>query len=172
MTRRTMLGAIAVVVASVGIIACDSQESVSPTAPSIAAPSSADASRSSDGQTRHERSLRVTKDCTDYHGLAGDTCTINYSSVDAIEKDSKVVYATGAGANGFLDTDVMIVPPGRGRNVAFGHCALDLVTGDGRCTFSGGTGKFRRFRADAVVSHLTGPFYAWNGTYSFGSDRD
>ena len=66
-----------------------------------------------------------------------------------------------------LDTDVTLDPPGPGDNQAFGHCRLDLASGVGLCTFSGGTGKFTHFEASAAVSSLGRPKWAWNGTYSF-----
>ena len=52
-----------------------------------------------------------------------------------------MIYAQAAGATS-LDSDIVLDPPGRGNNKAFGHCALDFATGIGLCTFSGGTGKF------------------------------
>jgi hypothetical protein len=112
--------------------------------------------------------LHVTKDCSDYHGQAGDFCTIRLSNLDAIETGSKVTYAQAADFGTFtLDSDVVLDVPGPGNNVAFGHCHLNLVTGLGLCTFSGGTGKFTQFHASANVSYLSGPNYAWDGMYSF-----
>jgi hypothetical protein len=67
-----------------------------------------------------------------------------------------------------LDTDVTLDPPGPGDNHAFGHCTVDLVTFNGRCEFSGGTGKFTWFQASVALSALGGANFAWNGTYSFG----
>jgi hypothetical protein len=66
---------------------------------------------------------------------------------------------------------VVLDPPGPGNNTAFGHCELEFATGVGRCTFSGGTGKFTWFQASVAVSYLGGPNWAWDGTYSF-SPRD
>ena len=112
--------------------------------------------------------LHVTKECSAYTGQAGDVCTISSSNLDAIEVGSRVVYAKAADFGTFtLDTDLVLDPPGPGNNVAFGHCHLNLVTGIGLCTFSGGTGKFTHFHASANVSYLGGPDYAWDGTYSF-----
>ena len=82
--------------------------------------------------------LHVTKECSEYTGLAGDFCTITSSNVKAIEVGSRVVYAEAAGL-ATLDTDVVLDTPGPGNNKAFGHCTLDLATGLGLCTFSGGT---------------------------------
>ena len=117
--------------------------------------------------------LHVRKDCSNggtepYAGQAGDFCTIRSSNLGAIEVDSKVVYAQAADfTTHTLDSDVVLDPPGPGNNLAFGHCHLDLVTGVGLCTFSGGTGKFTLFHASVNVSHLGGPHYAWDGTYNF-----
>jgi hypothetical protein len=67
-----------------------------------------------------------------------------------------------------LDSDLLLDPPGDGNNIAFGHVVLDIPTGQGQVTISGGTGKFTRFQASVVVSHLVGRTFAWDGTYSFG----
>ena len=62
--------------------------------------------------------------------------------------------------------------PGPATTLAFGHCHLNLVTGIGLCTFSGGTGKFTHFDASVDVSPPTdGVNWHWDGTYSF-SPRD
>ena len=53
---------------------------------------------------------------------------------------------------GWLDSDVVLDPPGPGNNTAFGHCAVNLGDGTGRCTWSGGTGKFTWFHASVDVS--------------------
>jgi hypothetical protein len=120
--------------------------------------------------------LQVTKDCSNggtepYAGQAGDFCTITSSSVDVIEVGSKVIYAKAADFEHLaLDTDVILDPPGPGNNIAFGHCQLNLATGLGLCTFSGGTGKFMWFSAAAHVSPPTpaDPLnWHWDGTYSF-----
>jgi len=115
----------------------------------------------------------VTKDCSNggtdpYAGQAGDFCTITSSNVKEIEVGSKVLYAQAADFSTLtLDSNVVLDLPGPGNNAAFGHCHLNLVTGVGLCTFSGGTGKFTHFDATANVSYLGGPNYAWDGTYSF-----
>jgi len=114
--------------------------------------------------------LHVRKECSAYTGHAGEICTITSSNVKAIEVGSTIRYATDA-VDGFLDTDVILNPPGPGNNVAFGHCTLSLVTGIGACSLSGGTGKFTWLEATVAVSPLGGPDFAWDGTYSF-SPRD
>ena len=110
--------------------------------------------------------LHVTKECKDYHGAAGEFCTIVSSNVKAIEPGSRVIYAQAAGATG-LDSDVVLDTPGPGNNQAFGHCALAFATRTGLCTFDGGTGKFTGFHANAPVSYLEGVNWAWDGTFSF-----
>jgi hypothetical protein len=110
--------------------------------------------------------LHVTKECSQYTRLAGGFCTITSSNLDQIEVGSKVVYTIASGPT-VLDTDITLVLPHRGVSRAFGHCRLDLATGIGLCTFSGGTGRFKGFSARADVSSLGRPNWAWNGTYSF-----
>ena len=112
--------------------------------------------------------LHVTKECSAYTGAAGDVCTVTSSNVKEIAVGSKVVYAQAANFSTLsLDSDVVLDLPAPGNNAAAGHCQLNLVTGVGLCTFSGGTGKFTHFRGSANVSYLGGPYYAWDGTYGF-----
>jgi len=112
--------------------------------------------------------LHVTKDCSDYHGQAGDVCTIKSSNVNQIEVGSTVAYGQAADFSTLsLDSDVVLDLPGPGNNSASGHCHLSLATGVGLCTFSGGTGKFAQFHASANVANVGGNIYSWNGTYSF-----
>lgn len=108
--------------------------------------------------------LHVTKECSEYKGLAGDFCTITSSNLDEIEGGAKVVYAEAAG-DGSLDTDV-VLDAGSG-NTAAGHVVLDLAAGKGVATFSGGTGKFTGFQAHADVSADPDGMWHWEGTYSF-----
>jgi hypothetical protein len=162
MIRRKLLMATAVI-ASVAGTACSDT-----TAPKELAPGAV-----SSASSPRSGALRVTKDCSLYFGRAGDTCTITSSNVKAIEVGTRIIYASDA-AFPLLDTDVVLDPPGPGNNQAFGHCALDLQTGVGRCTLSGGTGKFTWIHASVAVSHLGGPTspnFAWEGTYSY-SPRD
>jgi hypothetical protein len=113
--------------------------------------------------------LHVTKECSEYNGLAGEFCTITSSNVKAIEVGSRIVYAHAL-AFPTLDSDITLDTPGPGNNKAFGHCTLDLLTGLGVCTFSGGTGKFTGFSATANVTPPTqqDPInWHWDGTYGF-----
>lgn len=115
--------------------------------------------------------LHVTKECEAYQGRAGDFCTITSSNVAAIEVGSKIVYAQAIGTT-TLDSDIVLDTPGPGNNKAHGHCTLDLATGLGVCTFSGGTGKFTHFSASAQVRPPTqeDPInWYWDGTYGFNS---
>ncbi len=109
----------------------------------------------------------MTKECSEYTGLAGSFCTITSSNLKEIAVGSKVVYASAAGAT-FLDSDIVLDLPGPGNNSAFGHCYLSFVTFLGLCTFEGGTGMFTWFHASADVSLDSSGVWHWDGTYSFG----
>ena len=148
----------AVCAAALGAVACTGGPAGSLTSPGASPASSLAASFPRSGE------LHVTKDCSAYAARAGDFCTITSSNIDEITIGSKVIYASAAGDSS-LNTDVTLVAgPG---NTASGHCYLDLATGTGLCTFSGGTGKFTHFTARAVVSYRGGPDWAWDGAYSF-----
>jgi hypothetical protein len=159
MIRRQLLIATGII-ASVVITACS--DTTAPKQPATESLFSASFPRSG--------TLHVEKECSAYTGHAGDFCTITSSTLKEIEAGSKVTYATDA-VGTLLDTDVVLDPPGRGNNRAFGHCTLDLATGLGGCVFSGGTGKFTWFHAGVALTPLGGPNFAWNGTYNF-SPRD
>ena len=137
---------------------------------------SADAARTSELSARSEGgdessarsgALIIRKECHLYVGEAGNICTITESNLEAIPVGSVITYARGA-VNGMLDTDIVLDPPGPGRSVAYGHCALSLVTGIGTCTLSGGTGRFSKLHATVAVSPLAPPDFAWVGSYQFG----
>jgi len=113
----------------------------------------------------------VTKECSEYTGLAGSFCTITSSNVKQIAVGSRVVYARAAGATS-SNTDIILYPPAGRGSTAFGHVVLDFVTGTGTVTFWGGTGNLRGFHARADISYLGGPNWAWDGTYSFDYDDD
>jgi hypothetical protein len=170
MIPRGLLIATGIIV-SVGVIACDGDGSTSPTAPRTLSAITANQTQSRSAASPRTGALYVTKECSTYTGHAADICTITSSNVDQIEVGSRVVYARAA-AWPLLDTDVVLDPPGPGNNTAFGHCALNLETGVGVCTFSGGTGKFTHFQANVAVSNVGGPNYAWEGTYSFSPTGD
>jgi hypothetical protein len=108
--------------------------------------------------------LQVTEDCSQYDGTAGSFCTIASSNLDAIPAGSKLV-ATSAKGAGVLDSDLVLYT--RGANAAYGHVVLNLATGTGTVTFSGGTGQFKKFSASVAVSHLGGRNFGWSGSYSY-----
>ena len=137
--------------------------SASPAISSLAAPGATSASFPRSG------AAHVTKECLAYSGQAGDFCSIASSDLKEIEAGSRVVYAQAANFTTLLlDSDVVLDSPGPGNNKAFGHCHLNLATGLGLCTFSGGTGKFMHFNASFDVSPPTdGVNWHWDGTYSF-----
>ena len=158
--------AIGCVCAALGAAGC-ADGSVNPVSPS-ASPGPAGSHVSASFPRSGE--LHVTKTCppSTYTGAAGDFCTITSSNVAEIEAGSRVIYAQAADFSAFsLDSDVVIDLPGPGNNTAFGHCQVNLATGLGTCTFSGGTGKFTHFRGSVNGSFLGGTDWAWDGTYSF-----
>jgi hypothetical protein len=113
--------------------------------------------------------LHVTKECSEYTGLADSFCTITSSNVKAITVGSRVVYLQAAGDTS-LDSDiVLVVGPG---NYALGHVTLDFATGTGEVRIWGGRGQFKLFHARADVSYLGGPNWAWDGKYRFGRHED
>ena len=116
--------------------------------------------------------VHVTKECSAYTGTEGDYCTVTSSNLAAIPVGSKVIYLSAL-TFPILDTNIVLDPPGPGNSKAFGHVYLDLSTGAGEATFSGGTGKFTWFHASvAVTPNAAEPYgWAWEGTYSF-SPRD
>jgi len=145
----------------------------SPTSPSATIPGSSlatGASKIASLVSPRSGNLHVTKSCSSYRGQAGDFCTIESSNLDAIEANSTIVYAQAANFTTLtLDSEVVLNSPKPGNNLAFGRCQVNLVTGEGECTFSGGTGKFAHFQAAVDVSQPdpSAPIYAWDGTYSF-----
>jgi hypothetical protein len=120
----------------------------------------------------HGGDLHLKKECSEYTGLADSFCTITSSNLKAIKVGSRVVYLQAAGATS-LDSDiVLVVGPG---NYALGHVILDLGTGLGVVTLSGGTGQFSSVHAKARVTPpggANGADWAWDGRYSFGGHDD
>ena len=110
--------------------------------------------------------VHVKKECSEFS--TGSFCTITASTVQAIEVDSRILYLQPDLLGTPLGSDVVLDSPGPGNNKAFGHCRLDLATGIGLCTFSGGTGKFTGFHASVDVTHTDDySVWYWEGTYSF-----
>jgi hypothetical protein len=100
------------------------------------------------------------------------------SNVEEIPIGSKVFYLAPADLEkGTYDGDVELRVSRD--NVAFGHCVVtDLFnttpnTVIGHCAFAGGTGKFKGFSAQIVVSvdGKDASLAAWNGHYDFTSGR-
>ena len=106
----------------------------------------------------------IEKNCADFHGYPGEHCTITKSTIDMIPTGSLVIYAAGP-VDGVLCTDITLKVDDE--NIAYGHVHLVFETGTGFVTFKGGTGQFRHFHAEAVVSYISGYDWAWVGTYHF-----
>jgi hypothetical protein len=119
--------------------------------------------------TPRSGALHVTKECSQYDGQAGSFCTITSSNIPQIKAGMRVVYA-GAPSIGVLNTDIVL--SFEHGSAASGHVLLDLTTAQGRVTFSGGTGKFAHFEADAIVSVDLAGVWHWDGTYSFRGSED
>lgn len=120
--------------------------------------------------TPRSGALHVTKECSQYDGQAGSFCTITSSNIPQIKPGMRVVYFQAFGQNG-LDSD-LVLSRGHGSG-AFGHVVLNGTTS--RITFSGGTGAFAGFHADAVVSVVSvdgADVWHWDGTYNFTSEDD
>jgi hypothetical protein len=118
------------------------------------------------------RSLQLTKECSEYLGLAGDHCTIIKSNVRQIPAGSTVTYLADADlVNLSFDGDVVL--RANPSDAAFGHCIItDLLTATGTCEFTSGIGQLSGFRARVVVSADRDPLLTdWKGTYSL-SPRD
>lgn len=172
MIHRIALGSPAIA-ALIIIGACDGPASPLSTAPPSSSAMSAAEAPSLSSSSPRTGELHATKACPDYHGNAGDFCSITSSNVAMIEVGSTVFYAKAL-VDGKMDGDLILVPPGNDNSVAFGHVILDVTTATpgALVTFSGGTGKFRHFSATIIVTpldRLHPDFVNWNwdGPYSF-----
>jgi hypothetical protein len=128
------------------------------------------ASAQSGARANHRaRPFHLTKECppSQYQGQIGGYCTVKSSNVAAITVGTKIFYAQAAGPTS-LDSDIILYAGPR--NTATGHCALDFLTGLGRCTLSEGTGTLDGIRARVDVSYRGGSDWAWDGTYRFHED--
>ncbi len=123
------------------------------------------ARNSGEHSTPHSGTLHVKKECSHYTGKAGSFCTVTSSNLKLIAVGSKIVYATPDPGS---DSDLTLFSKGA---KAFGHVILDLNTGIGTVTFSGGTGPLRKFTANLVVKPIGDPAktidYRWDGKYSY-----
>jgi hypothetical protein len=113
----------------------------------------------------------VTKECSQFTGLADSFCTITSSNLPAITVGSRIVYLQAAGATAVDSDAILVVGPG---DFALGHVVLNRLTHRGVITFSGGTGKFTWFHARIVVTRdLSTPFgWFWNGDYRFSPGEE
>jgi hypothetical protein len=111
--------------------------------------------------------IHITKLCSDYHGAAGDHCTISTSNIAELPAGTTVYYDQAFGIPaGNLDSNVMLfVSSG---NWAVGRCTVEGATGKGLCTVTDGVGPLAGFtaRIQVVIDFATGITY-WDGTYSF-----
>ena len=126
--------------------------------------------------TSRSGDLHVTKACGDIPPGNILFCTITGSNLKLIKSGSRVIYFQDPGATS-LDSDiVVVVGPG---SYALGHVVLDLATGNGVLTLSGGAGPFASFHAKVRVTPpgganpaapggVNGADWAWDGWYSFG----
>jgi hypothetical protein len=162
--------------------ACNTKDATAPMSQAkTLSVSAAGRDASDDGQDfPRAGTFHAEKNCDQYSGLAGGFCTITVSTLKQIPVGTRVVYQDAATATAVI-TDLMLVPPNPGNNVAFGHVDLNRVTRTGTATFSGGTGKFQHFTASVVISYCSAPSqcavlngrnWAWDGTYSFGNNGE
>jgi hypothetical protein len=115
--------------------------------------------------------LHLTKECSQYTGLAGSFCTFTASNLAAIPVGSKIFVDQPAGIPaGMLDSNV-ILEAGTG-DWAVGRCTLDFTTAIGLCTFSDGTGELSGFHGRVNVSGAGGASFNYDGTYSFREESD
>jgi hypothetical protein len=114
--------------------------------------------------------LHAVKYCAGFNGEAGSFCEITESNVKQIEVGSRIYYLDPVAVFTPAGSDVILDLPGPGNNTAFGHCAMNLETLRGLCTFSGGTGKFTWFEGSFVVSDPSDLSWDLNGAYSFGNN--
>jgi hypothetical protein len=109
--------------------------------------------------------FHATKECSGFTGDAGSYCKITSSNVAAVAIGTKVLYLQPNSVFTPAGSAVILEPPGRGFNAAFGNCSLAV----GQCTFWGGIGTLRGFHASVAVTSLGGLDWGWDGTYSLNS---
>src|SRR2546421_1893495 len=86
---------------------CNGRDASGPSA-SASVSTSRNAGEDNDGaNARRSGALHVTKECSQYTGLAGSFCTITSSNLKQIAVGSRVVYAKAAGATS-ANTDIKI----------------------------------------------------------------
>jgi hypothetical protein len=94
--------------------------------------------------------LHLTKECSRYTGEAGSFCTITSSNLKAIPVGTRDVGLSEVGADGSVDFDIVFDT--RGANAAYGHATICGPCEVGTVTFSGGTGQFKKFTANLVLT--------------------
>ncbi len=113
----------------------------------------------------------MTKECSEYTGLAGTWCTVTLSNLKRLPVGTKVFYTQPQDVpEGLLDSNVVL--DAGGGNRAVGRCTLDLATGLGLCTFSDGIGQLAGFNARVKVTCDDTIFCDWDGSYTFDGDFD
>ena len=108
----------------------------------------------------------MTKECSEYTGLAGGFCTITGSNLNAIRPGTKVIYTNPAVVGTVLSSDLYVDGPGN--NDAYGHVDLNVAPGptqwSGPLTFTSGTGRFSGFHATLRVTCAYPPAALVRGT--------
>jgi hypothetical protein len=156
MTYRIALPVLALILAG----ACSGSDA---TAPSVKlAPVSANADR----ESARSGYLHAVKNCEGYAGLPGQSCTLTSTNLKLIPAGTKVIYASSP-AGGVLESDITLNPPGESRSVAFGHVSLNIVAKTGTAWITGGTGRFKHFRATVAIAYVSGRNWTWDGPYAF-----
>jgi hypothetical protein len=122
---------------------------------------------SSSASSVRSGTFQGVKECTGFTGGAGSFCEIVISNVKEIALHSRIYYLDPVSVFTPAGSDVVLDLPGPGNNAAYGHCALNLTTLTGLCTFSGGTGKFTNFQGSFVVSDPFDKSWHLEGAYSF-----
>src|SRR5437868_813346 len=156
MTYRIALPVLALILAG----ACSGKDATAPSGK--LAPAAANADR----ESARSGDLIAVKNCEGYTGLAGQSCTLTSTNLKQIPAGTKVVYASGLGA-GVLESDITLYPPGENGSVAFGHVSLNLATKTGTAWITGGTGRFKHFRATVDIAYVSGRNWTWRGSYTF-----
>jgi hypothetical protein len=119
------------------------------------------------GSAARSGEFQGTKDCTQFTADAGYYCEIESSNVPEIKVGSRFHYLDGPAVFTPAGSTVILDSRDSGNNTANGHCAMDLNTLTGLCTFSGGTGRFKNFNARFAVGTPSGVTWHLNGPYSF-----
>ena len=170
-TRKIVLGCLCA--GALAAVACADGPG-SPTSPSasaalssVAATAPGEGALSATASFPRSGDIHLTKECSEYTGLAGSFCTISASNLEEIEVGSRVVYASARSAT-LVDSDVVIDPPGPGNNVAFGHVVLDRTDQRPACSRSRAEPASSP-GSDAVldISLVARPVFHLDGTYSF-----